>query len=370
MIKKSSRIPVIGVVGTMGVPGRYGGFETLAEQLGRNIDPTRARLVFYCQRSAYPELQGPADTDFEGHRRVFIPLRANGAASLFHDALAILHAVLIARVDVMLVLGYSGAWIFPFIRMLRPSLRILTNIDGMEWRRDKFNSRTKKLLMWLESLAVQYSNDVIADNAALVPVAQSIHPGLEPLFIAYGGDHTLVEPAKLLNRTEPYYLSIARIEPENNCEMILKAFSAVSTIKLVFVGNWNANSYARRLKECYGQMASIELLDPIYDLSVLAALRMGACGYVHGHSVGGTNPSLVEALFHTNRILAFDCVFNRSTLDGSGAYFANAPRLCELLDMGAGLDMLPQVVQSLRDRYQWGEIATHYLHACSGHDRT
>jgi glycosyltransferase involved in cell wall biosynthesis len=354
----------------MGVPGRYGGFETLAEQLARNIDPMSARLVFYCQRSAYPELRGLSNTDFEGHRRVFIPLRANGAASLLHDALAMLHAVLIARVDVMLVLGYSGAWIFRLIRMLRPSLRILTNIDGMEWRRDKFNTRTKKLLMWLEGLAVQYSSDVIADNAALVPLAQSIHPGLEPLFIAYGGDHTLVEPAKIPNRSAPYYLSIARIEPENNCEMLLKAFGALSTNRLVFVGNWNANSYARRLKVEYGGLASVELLDPIYDLSVLAALRMGACGYVHGHSVGGTNPSLVEALFHTTRILAFDCVFNRSTLDGYGTYFADALRLRELLDQGTGLDMLPQVVQSLRDRYRWTKIAANYLLACSGQDRT
>jgi len=361
-----NRNTIIGVVGAVGVPGRYGGFETLAEQLARRITPSMARLVLYCQRSAYPEMRGQADTRFFGHRRVFMPLRANGPASLLHDALAMLHAALVARVDAMLVLGYSGAWALPLVRFLRPHMLIVTNIDGMEWRRDKFGPRAKRVLRWVEDCAVRFSHRIIADNAALVPLVQSIHPGLHPLLIAYGGDHTMVPPAvSPVPAMPPYYLSIARIEPENNCEMILKAFDVEPSRRLVFVGNWNASAYGRDLKAHYAQRPHMYLLDPVYDLSVLAGLRAGACGYVHGHSVGGTNPSLVEALFHTSRILAFDCSFNRSTLGGQGAYFADEETLGNLLRTDVTLDMAPSVMQTLHRRYGWDNIVEAYLNACS-----
>lgn len=362
-----NRRNLLGIVGTVGVPGRYGGFETLAEQLARHIRPPQARLVIYCQRTAYPDVLDRTDTSFEGHRRVFVPLRANGASSMLHDVLAMLHAALVARVDVMLVLGYSGAWALPLIRLLRPRMRIVTNIDGMEWRRAKFGPQTKKVLRWLEDCAVRFSHRVIADNASLVNLAQSIHPGLLPLLIAYGGDHTLVQPLAALSvvtPTQPYYLSVARIEPENNCHLILQAFDAEPGWHLVFVGNWSASDYGRNLKARYGTRINLTLLDPVYDLASLAALRASACGYVHGHSVGGTNPSLVEALFHTARVLAFDCVFNRSTLDNEGAYFSDVPQLRTLLNEAAHLDMSSSSLQRLRQRYRWDTIVQAYLDAC------
>jgi len=357
---------MIGVVGTVGVPCRYGGFETLAEQLAYHIRPSRVRLVLYCQRSAYPEIRGQADTQFLGHQRVFLPLRANGPGSLLHDALAMLHAALVARVDVMLVLGYSGAWVLPLMRLLRPNMLIVTNIDGMEWRRDKFGPWAKRVLRWLEHCSVRFSHRVIADNAALVPLVQSIHPGLQPLLIAYGGDHTIVSPtASAVSAGPPYYLSLARIEPENNCEMILKAFESEPLCRLVFVGNWNASKFGRDLKSRYALCPNLKLLDAVYDRAALAELRAGACGYVHGHSVGGTNPSLVEALFHTSRILAFDCSFNRSTLDGHGVYFADAESLGKLLRSDVNCEMSPWVMQVLRQRFRWDTIVQAYLNACS-----
>lgn len=362
---KRGTAALVGVIGTVGVPGRYGGFETLAEQLARHISPQTTQLVLYCQRSAYPELRGQPDTHFEGHQRIFVPLRANGPASMLHDVLAMLHAVSVARVDVMLVLGYSGAWALPLIRLLRPRMRIVTNIDGMEWRRDKFGARAKKVLRWLEGCAVRFSHRVIVDNAALVPLVKASYPDLEPLLIAYGGDHTLVQPATTVSiSTQPYYLSVARIEPENNCELILQAFAEVPERRLVFIGNWNASAYGRSLKARYGALPNLQVTDPIYDLAALAALRAGSCGYVHGHSVGGTNPSLVEALFHTNRVLAFDCAFNRSTLDGHGIYFSDASQLRALLTDSIYLDMSPDTVQLLRQRYCWNSIVCAYMMAC------
>lgn len=349
----------IAVVGTMGVPARYGGFETLAEQLAVGISPQRAALTVYCQRSAYPE-EAHASA-FAGHRRVFVPLRANGPGSMVHDVLAMLHAALVVRADVTLVLGYSGAWALPLVRLLRPGMRVVTNIDGMEWRRAKFGAVARTTLRILEWFAAHFSQRVIADNAALVPIARAIH-GIEPLLIAYGGDHTLVEAAE--PRVPPgYFLSIARIEPENNCHMILEAFAG-STQRLVFVGNWETSAYGRDLRERYGAQDRLQLLDPVYAQPELAALRAGAIGYVHGHSVGGTNPSLVEALFHTDRILAFDCAFNRCTLDGAGAYFDSSESLRGLTDSTTVGRIGAARLQALRDRYRWDQIVDAYLQAC------
>lgn len=353
--------PLIGVVGTVGAPARYGGFETLVEQFARNTTPDETRLVLYCQRSAYPE--EATSTPFAGHQRVFVPLNANGPQSMLHDPLAMLHAALIARVDTILVLGYSGAWFLPVLRLLRPGLRVVTNIDGMEWRRDKFGGFAKKVLRGLEWFATRFSHAIIADNAALVTLARELH-GIDPVLIAYGGDHTVVEPVG--DAPPPgYWLSIARIEPENHCHIIIEA-AARAQARLVFVGNWNVSEYGRALKTRYADQVDITLIDPVYDVARLAALRQNAAGYVHGHSVGGTNPSLVEAIQHTDRILAFDCVFNRSTLEDAGEYFGEADALAALLrrrDAGYIDDLR---LRALRRRYQWRDIVDRYLALCAG----
>ena len=346
----------------MGVPARYGGFETLTEQLAIHITPQDAELFIYCQRSAYPEDVSSGDKEFAGHRRVFIPLRANGPESMIHDVMAMLHAAVIVKVDVMLVLGYSGAWAMPLVRFLRPKMLIITNIDGMEWRRDKFGAKTKRVLRWLESLAIRHSSRVIADNAALVPIIHNMYPNIAPLLIAYGGDHTLVPVGDMpVELEDPFYLSIARVEPENNCHLILEAFEAADNSSLVFVGNWNSSKYGRDLKVKYEGNQKIHMLDPIYQQSVLAALRARALAYVHGHSVGGTNPSLVEALFHTNRVLAFDCPFNRGTLDNHGYYFANSVQLRELLMNSSYQNIPSEILLVLQKNYLWKTVAKNYM---------
>ena len=241
-------------------------------------------------------------------------------------------------------------------------MMIITNIDGMEWRRNKFGTGTRKLLRALEWFAVRFSHRVIADNAALVGMARQLH-GIEPVLIAYGGDHTLVPSGPEVAPDPGYYLAIARVEPENNCHLILAACAAAG-VRMVFVGNWAASEYGRKLKSRFGPHPMLTLLDPIYDLGHLASLRAGAAGYIHGHSVGGTNPSLVEALFHTDRVLSFDCAFNRATLSGAGEYFADEAELIRLLTTPSAKRMDDAILQDLRKRYRWSHIVREYLAAC------
>ncbi len=355
----TAAIPVA-VIGTVGVPARYGGFETLAEQLALNTDAAVMRLTLYGQKSAYGAAE--REGDINGHARVFLPLSANGVQSMAHDALALFDAAILKRHSALLVLGTSGAWALPLVRLLRPRLRVVTNIDGMEWRRDKFGRLAKALLRGLEWLAVKSSHAIIADNAALVPIVQRIH-GIAPVLIAYGGDHTLVEtPPKARSQGLAHWLAVARIEPENNSAMILDSVAAAG-VPMVFVGNWQANAYGRALVARHDGDAETTLHAPVYDQASLAVLRAGAVGYIHGHSVGGTNPSLVEALFHTDRILAFDCAFNRATLVDAGAYFADGEALKVLLQTPGSGVIAPETLALLRGQYRWQAIADAYRRA-------
>ncbi len=348
---------IVPLVGTVGVPARYGGFETLAEQLCRHVPAEEVQFVVYCERGAYAEAE--RSTNFAGHRRRFLPLRANGIASLFHDALALVDAVFRHNADEVLVLGYSGAWILPLLKLSCPRVNFIVNVDGMEWRRDKFAASTRLLLKVLEWCAARTATIVIADNEALADLFRARY-GREPVVIAYGGDHTLLPGYAPAGDAGPrgHYLAIARIEPENNTEAIIQGCMAAG-VPLVFIGNWGANAYGLALRARYGDVADITLHDPVYDQAALAPWRQGAIGYIHGHSVGGTNPSLVEALFHTDRIISFDCSFNRATLSGKGTYFRDADHLAELLHKGP--DRIEDLhLARLRATYRWVEIAARY----------
>jgi hypothetical protein len=255
----------------------------------------------------------------------------------------------------------------PLVRLLCPGMRIATNIDGLEWRRDKFGGATRALLKALEWCAVRASQVIIADNEALVPTIRALHR-IEPVTIAYGGDHAAVEPAPWWGvGPEPagHWLAIARVEPENNSAMILEG-AAAAGVPLLFVGNWSANSYGRALRERYAGQAGFRLMEPVYDPARLMRLRAGAVGYVHGHSVGGTNPSLVEALFGTDRVLAFDCPFNRATLENAGGWFGSAPDLARLMMAPGSGRIAADTLSRLRARYRWQSISRAYLALLSG----
>lgn len=348
------------IVGCWGVPGKYGGFETLAEQLARNISPSEARISIYGSTHHFSPSERVGG--FAGHDRVWLPLPAKGLPSMVHDALQVFHAAFVARHDRLLLVGTSAGWSLPIVRLLRPKLRIVSNIDGLEWRRDKFSVPVRALLKWLERRVVRNSDVVIADSDALVPIVADLH-GIKPVMIAYGGDQA--PPTAISPANGEQFLTMQRIEPENNARMILEGLRDAGT-SLVFLGNWVGNAYARQLQEEFGQTTNIALHPAVYDQRGLAPIRAKMTGYVHGHSVGGTNPSLVEALFHTDRILAFDCSFNRATLDGEGAYFADSGSLAQLARDPYSGRIAPDRLDALRQKYRWRTIASHYLNILTG----
>ncbi len=360
-------IKKITIVGAVGVPANYGGFETLTENLVKyhNSFLLSESLNVYCSSKSYPSREAV----FLSADLRYIPLSANGAQSVPYDMFSLALAVW-SRSDVILLLGVSGAVALPLVRFLSPA-RIVTNIDGIEWRREKWSGLAKHFLRFSEKLAVRYSHEVIADNGAIAEYVKRSY-GVDSRVIAYGGDHAVgVEAASVAEYCLPesYAFSVCRIEPENNVHLIVEAFSTLPTHPLVMVGNWNNSEYGRDVRRRFALHPNLFLLDPIYDIGKLKTLRSSAVMYVHGHSAGGTNPSLVEAMHFGKPILAFDCDFNRSTTEAKALFFADASelkRLVETLFERVAHQVGEEMLEIAQRRYTWTVVAKQYFDCILG----
>lgn len=360
-----SGVRQIAILGTVGVPGRYGGFETLAENLVRQHQGSnRAEsLTVYCSARAYPD----RPPRFLSAALRYLPLSANGVQSIPYDIWSLFDA---ARrgTDAVLLLGVSGALALPLLR-LGPRgrrMRVVTNIDGIEWKRDKWRGLARLILRLSERAAVRWSDVVVADNQAIADhVAQTY--GAECEVIAYGGDHALACPPQDTGHPDlpaHYALALCRIEPENNVAMILEAFSRMADQPLVFVGNWDSSDYGRSLRSAYAGHRNLHLLDPVYEPAQLRALRDRAWLYVHGHSAGGTNPSLVEMMHFAIPVLAHGCAFNRHTTEGAARYFTSAAEIVAnlpLIDAASAAMIGADMGRIARARYTWAEIGRAYF---------
>ncbi|WP_343633333.1 DUF1972 domain-containing protein [Roseateles sp.] len=313
----------IAFIGSVGVPNVYGGFEGFLEACTPDL-ARRHQVTVTCDRNRYQDHA----QDWHGVKRLFLSLPANGALSVLHDFVAFLRVLPTHRNIV--VLGVSGGIFFPIMRLLASLLRrrLIVNVDGVEWRRDKFGRKKKAFLKLSDTLAQTFAHEVVVDSEGLRPFLLPSRRD-SAVFIAYPGDHVrLPGPAP---QEDVGLLSICRIEPENNCDMKLEAFASLGLGRYTFIGNWNASAYGRDLRERFAQVPGLRLLDPVYDPEVLATLRGNCAGYIHGHSVGGTNPSLVEMLFYDAPLACFDCVFNRCTAGEDARYFGSATELADLM---------------------------------------
>ncbi len=359
MTRKNATLAIIGTVGT---PAKYGGFETLAHQLVTELNQDLDITVYNCAKH-YAKDERPSV--WNGAKIKYMPFSANGAQSIIYDIICMIHAVVFCRV--LLVLGVSGCIFLPFLKLI-PNRKIIVNIDGLEWRRNKWGKFAKRFLQFSEKCAVGFADEVIADNAAIQKYVKDRY-GKNARLIEYGGDHAeaiavsteALEQFPILQ--EEYAFTVCRIEPENNVHLILEAFFLEESLPLVIIGNWDNSEYGRDLKIQYRNHESIHLFDPIYDHEILNVLRSNAKLYVHGHSAGGTNPSLVEAMALGLPIMAFDVVYNKITTEEEALYFGKVSDLRAAIKYA---DYLPLriVGDKMKDiadrRYTWSVIAQKY----------
>lgn len=342
----------IAIVGTVGIPACYGGFESLVENLTLNASENIQYTVF-CSEKNY-------ETKKEYHNKAkleYIKLSANGIQSVFYDIMSMIKCLSI-KPDVVLILGVSGCLFLPIFKLLSKS-KIVTNIDGLEWKRDKWGKLPSLILKWSENMAVRFSDVIVSDNQAISDYVLKEY-SIKSQTIAYGGDHAIrnIHFEKNMNK---YSLGLCRIEPENNVELILDAYSELNE-KLIFIGNWDSSDYGINLKEKYSHFKNIQLLNPIYDLDQLYVIRKGCSLYIHGHSAGGTNPSLVEMMHFGVPIVSYDCNFNRFSTSNCAHYFSNKDELKKIVsdsnyDYKKNADKMKEI--ALR-KYTWRNITNEY----------
>ena len=348
----------IGIIGTRGIPNHYGGFEQFAEYLAPELVKRGHEVAVYCQKH-HPY----ASTTFQGVDLIKCadPEFLGTASQFIYD----LNCILDSRkrsFDVILQLGYTSSSIWHWA--LPKSSVVITNMDGLEWKRSKYKPFIQQFLKYAESLAVKNSDKLVADSVGIQDYLQTEY-GLSSSFIAYGAEI----PAKALNHhlnkfeltPSKYDVLIARIEPENNVEIILEAHSQLDGgIPLVVVGNMHANAFGQGLLQQYAG-GNFLFVGAIYEKEKLDALRQNCRYYFHGHSVGGTNPSLLEAMACGAKIIAHDNPFNRGVLKDFGRYFDRASSLLNVLQTARDDDFkTEEEIRHIEKDYHWNGIVDAY----------
>jgi glycosyltransferase involved in cell wall biosynthesis len=349
-------------VGSAGIPNRYGGFESFLEHCGPVIAKNIKSTIVTCDASLYRD---NLSSEYFGVKRVFLGVRANGVTSIVHDLIAFLR--IYRSSSHIMVLGVSGGIWFPFFKLMcwLGGKRLGVNIDGVEWRRTKFSSNKQRVLRLFDYMAQRFSDVVIYDKAGLAPYVHSF-ANRRAVEIGYSGDHVLRLGGFPVADTA---LTICRIEPENNLDLMMQAALQSRLSRYTIVGNWNKSDYGRALRKRYQSESRLLLLDPIYDSTRLAQLRESCAIYLHGHSVGGTNPSLVEMLFYDCVLCCFDVVYNRVTANECASYFKNATELTQCINAVIKAEVINGAQQAriaLRAKYTSEVIAAAYLGAMLG----
>jgi len=319
---KETRKPRIAILGSRGIPATYGGFETIAQELGSGLVKKGFEVYVSCESKGF---KIKPYGNYQGVRLVYFPiinsLRSISEAFVY-DLLSVLWATL--RVDVIYMLGYSSIPTLIFPKLLRKA--VLVNVDGLEAARPKFSPLLRFFYRSFEKLVTKIADYIIVDSQTM-GVYYRRNYGLAPIYIPNGGGCTRsIKPldsialkAYGLEKGE-FYLFIARLTPDNSIDLIIDAFKRTnSRKKLVIVGPLVENSFVKKLLA--NKDERIVFLGGIYEPRLQRTLRYNCFAYIHGHQMGGTSVSLVEAMSCGNIILALDTHCNREVAETSAIYF-------------------------------------------------
>jgi len=308
----------IGIIGTRGIPNHYGGFEQFAEYLSVGLAGMGHEIFVYC-----PHYHPEKASLWKGVNRIMVkdPEEKWGTIGQFIYDFNCIWDSRKRNFDVILQLGYTSSSIWG---PLLPKSKIFTNMDGLEWKRSKFSKPVQTFLKFAERMAIWYSDEWIADSIGIQDYLKKKY-NKASTYIAYGAwpfnspDSSVLQ--KYLVEENNYFMLVARMEPENNVEVILDGYVKSGTAIPFLVVGKTENAFGSHLVEKYKNQKGIRFQGGIYNLNDLNQLRYHCKAYFHGHSVGGTNPSLLEAMASQASIMAHDNIFNKSILGDDAWYF-------------------------------------------------
>jgi len=360
----------IGILGTRGIPNRYGGFEQCAEYLAAGLVRKGHEVVVYNAHNH--EYRQPG---WNGVQLVhcYDPEHKIGTAGQFIYDLNCINDARKRNFDIVLQLGYTSSSVWHW-RWPRRAKNIV-NMDGLEWKRSKYSRKVQRFLKLAEGWAAKHGDVLIADSQGIQDYLQETYR--EPsVFIPYGAEIFTEPDSRVPERynLDPYtyHLLIARMEPENNIETVIRGYlKSGSSMPLVIIGK-TENAFGAYLRNTYGSRPGIRFEGGIYDAAIINNLRYYSGLYFHGHSVGGTNPSLLEAMACSALIAAHDNVFNKSILGEDAFYFSDHKDVAELIrrfaDKRQHEGFLANNLGKIRRDYSWAGIVNAYeqvmLDAC------
>jgi glycosyltransferase involved in cell wall biosynthesis len=351
----------IGIIGTRGIPNRYGGFEAFAGQISPRLAEKGHEVTVYCSHD-----QPYTEKTLHGVNLVhrYNPESWMGTAGQFvYDLNCNLHARH-QPFDVILHLGYTSDSVWTWLWSNKS--RHLTNMDGMEWMRSKYTPMVRVFLKKAEKWAASQSNLLIADSKGIREYIESRY-ATPVRYISYGADIPSSYNTAAMDEfnVDPYRydLLIARMEPENNIEMAAEAkLLEDSTVPLLIFSN--KTGYGKQLGKKYQHEKRIRFQEADYRQATLNSLRHYARYYIHGHSAGGTNPSLLEAMACGCRILAHDNPFNRGVLEENAGFYRATHQLTDLLNQRWSPDKFHQQAEnnlaSIKNNHNWEFITNEY----------
>ena len=358
----------IAFVSTRGIPNNYGGFEQFAEYISVGMAQRGHEVVVYS-----PKFHPYQESTYKGVliKHIYSPETWMGSSvgSFFYDFASLRDALKKEDFDIIYEAGYTSiipAYIWFNVKKRKRPI-FTTNMDGLENKRSKFSPMVRRFLDWEEKMAVKYSHYLIADNMGIHDYYKEKY-GKESKFLAYGADIHDDFKAEYLEefglKSEEYYILIARLEPENNIVMAIEGYlhsKENGRRPLIVVGKTNT-PHGKELVEKYGNERNVEFVGGIYDFKKLDSVRHFSKAYFHGHSVGGTNPSLLEAMAAGCFIFAHDNIFNRAVLKENAFYYPSADKVTEYLNRidtiaeGSKIQYTARNIEVIRNEYSWESL--------------
>jgi glycosyltransferase involved in cell wall biosynthesis len=352
----------VAIIGTNGIPARYGGYETLTEYLTKNLNE-EVEFTVYCS-NIYKRKE--RQKYYNGAKLIYLPLKANGFQSVIYDIISTIHAWFTK--DVLLILGPSAGFIAPLNIIFRK--KIIINHGGLdEWEREKYKNYQKKILKLNRSISNRFAKYHIADNLLLKESLKKTF-NIDAVVIEYGGDHVVKRDVdKDLLQKHPflelnYDLSVSRAQVDNNLHLLLNTYKDIPNRNLVIVSNWNISEYGKNLLNEFSNYPNLFLVDAVYEKTELDVIRSNTKLYIHSHSRCGTAPSLVEAMNYKIPVICYDVPVNRATTKEKSLYFNDEQSLKEILENTdeAGFDGIKESMYDIaRSEFNWKTISEKYL---------